>query len=121
MAADSGCAALTMMAAATSAPPPPLVAVFGGQGIASGQMAELRRCCSGLPAVRSLVESLSHDLTLELQGLLRGRGGDSHPAAAEAARELGYGLDIGAWARGGRAGGPSMEYLSGGVVSLVLT
>ena len=83
------------------------VSMFGGQGIPSGQLAELRRV-SVVPAVKQFLAALSTQLAVELCGL---------PAGLRA-QHLEQGLDISAWA-GGKF--MRMEYLSGLPVSMVLT
>ena len=86
------------------------VSVFSGQGIASGQLAELRRVVA-LPLVREFVQDLSCLLGHEVERTVDEK---SHR------RYLSQGLDIAEWATA-KGAGPDMEYLNGPVVPLVLT
>ena len=84
-------------------------ALFTGQGIPSGQLAELRRLAT-IPSVLSFIAELSSFLADELRGI----------GAAISSKHLAQGLDIRAWALD-RACAPDIAYLNSPPVALVLT
>ena len=87
----------------------PWVALFGGQGAPSGQMAELRRVAA-VPRVRAFLQEMSDQLHSEIEHRV-------DPIVA--ARHLTTGLPIASWADGSST--PSFTYLSSLPVTLVLT
>ena len=84
-------------------------ALFTGQGIPSGQLAELRRLAK-IPSVLSFIAELSSFLADEVRGI----------SAAISSKHLAHGLDIHAWALD-RACAPDITYLNSPPVALVLT
>lgn len=88
------------------------ISVFGGQGIPSGQLAELRKIVNE-PAVATFVKQLSQSIT----DCVRRIPENLHVARV---KHLAHGLDIAMWSTG-PANSPSLDYLGNLPVTLVLT
>ena len=86
------------------------VAAFSGQGIPSGQMAELRRVAR-VPVVSSFLRCLSDRLAEVLATLPH----------ATLQRHFEHGLDVAAWASCDASSGPPSTYFNSPSVTLVLT
>ena len=86
------------------------VAAFSGQGIPSGQLAELRRVAKR-PEVHSFLRVITNHLSSILSTL----------SAAERAAHYPCGLDVAGWATMKPSECPSLEYLNSAAVTLVLT
>ena len=86
------------------------VAAFSGQGIPSGQMAELRRVAR-VPVVSTFLRCLSDRLTEALATL----------PPATLLEHFEHGLDVAAWASCDASSGPPALYFNSASVTLVLT
>ena len=86
------------------------IATFSGQGIPSGQLAELRRVAR-LPAVSEFLLELSSSLSAALSEL---------PVPICDAY-FAHGLDLGSWAASSASEGPPISYMNSCSVTLVLT
>ena len=107
--AESSAAAQASSEASPSAPPA-VVAAFSGQGIPSGQLAELRRVAR-VPSVSGFLRRLSESLDASLAKL----------PLCQRAEHFPHGLDIAAWASSSAANGPPIDYVNSTSVTLVLT